>query len=89
MGTIAARDCLRSMELTEQVTAACVLASAQALELRLKNKELSEASIGPSVMEFKNSVLSEAAFVEQDRALDKDLRHLIELIRNRKWKLYL
>ena len=34
MGTIAARDCLRILELTEQVAAACLLACVQAVELR-------------------------------------------------------
>jgi histidine ammonia-lyase len=34
MGTIAARDCIRILELTEQVTAATLMASVQALNLR-------------------------------------------------------
>ena len=36
MGTIAARDCLRVLELTEQVAAAHTLAPVQALNLRLR-----------------------------------------------------
>ena len=38
MGTIAARDCLRVLELTEQVAAALVLATAQAAELRFRGE---------------------------------------------------
>ena len=34
MGTIAARDCIRVLELTEQVAAACLLAFTQGVELR-------------------------------------------------------
>ncbi len=35
MGTIAARDALRVLTLTEQVAAACLLAAVQGVELRL------------------------------------------------------
>ena len=42
MGTIAARDCIRVLELTEQVAAAVTLGSVQALELRTESGELSQ-----------------------------------------------
>ena len=38
MGTIAARDCLRVLELTVQVAAALVLATTQAAELRFREE---------------------------------------------------
>ncbi len=41
MGTIAARDC-RVLELTEQVAAASLLASVQAVEIRRRHNELDE-----------------------------------------------
>lgn len=88
MGTIAARDCIRSLELTEQVTAACALASAQALELRQKSGELTEHSIGQSLIKFKKSIFREVSFVEEDRQLDKDLRYLVHQIQNRTIELY-
>ena len=45
MGTIAARDCLRVLELTEQVAAAMVLATHQALLLRGRGGELDPAKL--------------------------------------------
>src|SRR6201999_1424930 len=40
MGTIAARDALRVLELTEQVAAATLLGALQGVEWRIKNKQL-------------------------------------------------
>ncbi len=88
MGTIAARDCIRSLELTEQVTAAILFAAAQALELRVRQGELKESVIGKSLSRLKESVHQAVAFVEEDRALDKDLRNLVGQIQNRFWELY-
>jgi len=88
MGTIAARDCIRSLELSEQVAAAAAFASAQALNLRLISGELDKETVGPALTRFMQSTLSEAPFVEEDRPLDKNLRHLVEQIKNRKWELY-
>lgn len=87
MGTIAARDCIRSLELTEQVLAATLLGAAQALELRQRQKELSAETTGASLTAFKNSVFSEMSFVAEDRRLDKDLRHLVSLIQKRSWEV--
>ncbi|MNL33262.1 Histidine ammonia-lyase [compost metagenome] len=88
MGTIAARDCIRSLELSEQVAAAAAFASAQALNLRMISGELDKETVGSTLTHFMQSTLSEAAFVEEDRPLDKNLRHLVEQIKNRKWELY-
>jgi histidine ammonia-lyase len=88
MGTIAARDCIRSLELTEQVAAACTFASAQALELRKQKTDLNDELIGPSMSLFQKTVLKEVDFVTEDRRLDKDLRKLVQLIQSRKWNLY-
>jgi histidine ammonia-lyase len=88
MGTIAARDCIRSLELTEQVAAASAFACAQAIELRKQSDELTEAHIGASLSAFQKSVLTEAAFVTEDRRLDNDLRKLVHAIQTRHWSLY-
>ena len=88
MGTIAARDCIRSLELTEQVAAAAAFASAQALELRMQAGELASDTIGQSLLDFKHNFLNAAPFVEEDRPLDKNLRHLVSMIKERKWELY-
>lgn len=88
MGTIAARDCLRILELTEQVGAAASLASVQALGLRRRTGELGDELIGPSIRNFERSVLEKTEMVEADRPLDNDLRTLLQEIRSRSWELY-
>src|SRR5690606_30847062 len=47
MGTIAARDCLRVLELTEQVAAAALLAVTQGLELRERQDTLAHPLTPP------------------------------------------
>lgn len=74
MGTIAARDCLRVLELTEQVAAAHTLAAVQALQLRLR---LAPDSFVPAPLRaFAATVASVSPFVGEDRALEADLRAL-------------
>jgi len=88
MGTISARDCLRILELTEQVAAAVLLASAQALELRLRAGELQQTHLVPAVLDMKEAVYSEFEFLAEDRPLEHDLRHFAVNIRNKAWALY-
>jgi histidine ammonia-lyase len=79
MGTIAARDCVRTLELTVQVASASLLASVQALRLRLDGGEIAPASFA-GVEETYRQVFSYYAFLEDDRPLDTDLRKTVELI---------
>jgi histidine ammonia-lyase len=74
MGTIAARDCIRIIELTEQVLAACLLASSQALHLRGRQNAETAA------MQTAETVFSYFAPLEADRPLDKALRETIAKI---------
>jgi histidine ammonia-lyase len=74
MGTIAARDCLRILELTEQVAAAHTLASVQAARLRLRINNTTP--IPPPLLAFMESVTAGSPFVDEDRALESDLRAL-------------
>lgn len=80
MGTIAARDCIRVIELTEQVAAACLLAAAQALRIRLEKQDISETSI-QGVRITYGQVFSYFRFLEDDRPLEKDLRETLKQIR--------
>jgi histidine ammonia-lyase len=73
MGTIAARDCLRIIELTEQVAAACLLACVQAV-----------ASSQSTV----NGLREQVKRLTSDRAMEADLRVCLELIRQQHWQLY-
>ena len=88
MGTVAARDCLRVIELTEQVAAAEFLAVLQGLRLRLRERTLSKNDLSPALREICDSVESEIAFVGEDRPLESDLRTVTASIQGRRWGLY-
>ncbi len=88
MGTIAARDCLRVLELTEQVAAASLLAATQGIEIRRRRGELDENHMSDRLKAICSSVLNEFEFVTEDRPLEKDLRKFIAHIQQRHWSLY-
>ncbi|KAG0374501.1 hypothetical protein BGX24_010321 [Mortierella sp. AD032] len=86
MGTIAARDCLRVLTLTEQVAAAHTLATVQAVTLRLREPAISPL---PTVLEtFMHMVGAHSAFVDEDRPLDMDLHATMRWIRTGAVPLY-
>jgi histidine ammonia-lyase len=86
MGTIAARDCLRVLELTEQVVAAMLITVRQGvwLRCRLTPSVLPEAPLR-AMME---SLGADIQVITEDRRLEPDLRVLLERIRCRAWVLY-
>ena len=86
MGTIAARDCLRVIELTEQVAAAMLLAARQALSLRQRM----DGSLLPhdAIAAMHADLAQRIVLVEEDRALDGDLRQLLQDIRSKRWEIY-
>ncbi len=88
MGTIAARDCLRVIELCEQVCAATILATVQGIQLRRQRGELSDETMTEPVKAFFTQVRAVSDFVNEDRPLEADLRDVIQLIRQRHWSLY-
>ncbi len=88
MGTIAARDCVRVLELTEQVAAASLLAATQAIELRRRQGDLDENHMSDNLKHICEQVLEEFDFVVEDRPLEHDLRHFIDRINQRHWSLY-
>jgi histidine ammonia-lyase len=74
MGTIAARDCLRVLELTEQVAAAHVLATVQGAQLRLR---INGATVIPEPLrDFIDEIRACSPFIDDDRALEHELRAL-------------
>ncbi|WFF41659.1 aromatic amino acid lyase [Salinicola endophyticus] len=81
MGTIAARDALRVLELSEQVAAATLLAALQGVHLR---GDPLPAPLAAMVERLREHF----APVGEDRALDGELRHCLTLIRSRHWPLY-
>jgi histidine ammonia-lyase len=81
MGTIAARDALRVLELSEQVAAAMLIAVRQGVALR-------HGETGPwsgGFAQFHARLRAEVPFVGEDRRLDLDLRALVAGLRNREW----
>jgi histidine ammonia-lyase len=86
MGTIAARDCLRVLELTEQVAAALLIAVRQGVWLRCRlNRSMAP---GATLKNMMDALGADINVIEEDRRLEPDLRLLLERIRGRVWKLY-
>jgi len=88
LGTIAARDCLRLLELTEQTAAAVLLASVHALEIRLRGEQLDISACVPEIIAMKDAIASRFEFLVEDRPLEEELRQFSEYIRRREWPLY-
>jgi histidine ammonia-lyase len=79
MGTIAARDCIRVIELTEQVASAALLASVQALLFR---QAAGEVPPDPPALKTCEEVLKYYKPLEEDRPLENELRETISMIRS-------
>ncbi len=87
MGTIAARDALRVLELSEQVAAASMIAVVQALRLRKRNGQLSDAAIGPRIGRFIADMGEKIPFIDDDVPLDALLTRLVQSIGSRGFTL--
>ena len=88
MGTIAARDCLRILELTEQVAASLLLATVQSLALRRRDGVLAVERLGNGALDFFEELASTLPFIEEDLALEDTLRELTLGIRTQAWRLH-
>ena len=88
MGTIATRDCIRILELTEQTAAAVLMASIQAINLRVKQGELEKNNMLPAIKEFVEEIQQHFPHLTDDRQLDSEIIQMTELIKNQKWALY-
>jgi len=86
MGTIAARDAIRVLELTEQVAAATLLAGNQALWLR--SQQTPQAVLPAALLPMHEHLTADFAPVIEDRALEPDLRRCLSRIREQAWSLY-
>jgi histidine ammonia-lyase len=89
MGTIAARDALRVVELTEQVAAAHSIACVQAVRLRLRDGGLKEAELGGRVSTFLGQAGDVVPFIDEDAPLDKTLRGLCAALAAGQWTAWL
>lgn len=88
MGTIAARDCLRILQLTEQVVASTLLASVQALRLRIAQNELDYSSLTADVQTMYNDICEYFEVLDEDRPLEGVLRFTVDAIQRKRWSLY-
>jgi len=85
MGTIAARDCLRVLELTEQVVAGLLIAARQGAWLR---DRIHSAPLPAPLETMLKQLAADITPIEEDRRLEPELRVLLERIRARAWKVY-
>ena len=83
MGTIAARDCLRVLELTEQVAAAMLIAARQGMALRARvlDPSASRHRAAARVRTMRSTRAS--PLVVEDRALIASCVRLLDSIRAR------
>lgn len=86
MGTIAARDALRVVELTEQVVAAMLIAARQGMALRRRRDP--DMRFGREADAMLADLETRIELVVEDRALDADLHRLLADIRDTRWSLY-
>jgi histidine ammonia-lyase len=75
MGTIAARDCIQVLQITETVSAICTLALCQAVDLRR-----GENCHGRSVA-MREAVRRSVPFNDGDRRQDFDIQRVLDLLR--------
>jgi histidine ammonia-lyase len=78
MGTIAARDALRVLDLSEQVVAAMQIAARQALGLR---ERLQLLRLTPQLAAWQGELAALIPLIEEDRALDRTLQALLARLR--------
>jgi histidine ammonia-lyase len=79
MGTIAARDCMRIIALTEQVAAALLIATRQACALR--HPDGPPAQLGPGLHAALARLDELVPFIGEDRRLDHDLDRVLLALR--------
>ena len=76
MGTIAARDCLQVVGLTETVAAICVLALCQAVDLRRDENCHARARA------MRDAVRRRVRFNDRDRRQDVDIAEVLKMMQN-------
>jgi histidine ammonia-lyase len=87
MGTIAARDCMRILQLTEQVAAAALLAMSQGIQLRINQNELDVDSLTPSLAKTLAQVSEDFELLMEDRPLEAVLRQTVAKIQQGAWEV--
>ena len=88
MGTIAARDCMRVLELSEQVLACTLLAAVQGLRIRINNGEIEEQGLSDNIASMYRDVCGYFDNLTEDRPLEQTLRTTVDHIVQQRWSLY-
>lgn len=88
MGTIAARDCLRVLQLTEQVMAATLLAAVQGVWLRIEQDELCKQSLTTELQNMLDDMATFFELIDEDRPTEQLLRQTVSYIQQQRWELY-
>ncbi|MCX9134178.1 aromatic amino acid ammonia-lyase [Aeromonas veronii] len=88
MGTIAARDALRVLTLTEQVASASLLAAVQGVELRLALQGHDQTTLSPALAATVESVRRDHPFLCEDRPLEAELRAMMARLQARHYPIY-
>lgn len=78
MGTIAARDCVRILDLTENIASIVTLACAQAVDLR------KAAGCHVRAMDLHQAVRTVSPVLQEDRALRADIDAVLKLAREKR-----
>ena len=88
MGTIASRDCLRILQLTEQVLASTLLASIQGIRLRIKQGDLEFSTLTQDMQSMYTDITDYFENLTEDRPMEAVLRQTIGYIQTKRWALY-
>ncbi|WP_421238126.1 HAL/PAL/TAL family ammonia-lyase [Aeromonas jandaei] len=88
MGTIAARDALRVLTLTEQVACASLLAAVQGVELRLALQGHDLTTLSPALATTVEAVRRDHPFLCEDRPLEAELRAMMAHLQARHYPIY-
>lgn len=88
MGTIAARDTMRVLQLSEQVLASTLLASIQAIRIRVAHGELDHLTLPKQVLAMYEDINSFFEPLVEDRPLESLLRFTVNAIQTKRWSLY-
>ena len=82
MGNIYARDCLRTIILTEKASSACTHATCQALELCWRNDKDMTPNISSDFEKMWRQCQDEF-FSRKDCPFENELRHFVSLIQQK------
>ncbi len=80
MGTIAARDGLRVIQLTEQVAAAALMIMHQGVSIRLRRGEITPTELTPALKQLMERTGQAYEPLDEDRPLDQELRGMMALL---------